>query len=162
MRALVSTSNHSSPAEITEVADPTPASAELLLEAKTASLNRGELSLLSTRPGWRPGQDVAGIVARAAADGNGPKVGTHAPAASRPRSRLAISPAVPAQGSSPSSSMGPTSGQFGRDLEYLARLMGEGKLQPQVGLEVSWKDLGRAMSALRNRQVNGKVVLRID
>ncbi len=43
-----------------------------------------------------------------------------------------------------------------------ARLMGEGKLQPQVGLRVSWKELGRAMSALRDRQVNGKVVLAID
>jgi NADPH:quinone reductase-like Zn-dependent oxidoreductase len=51
---------------------------------------------------------------------------------------------------------------FGRDLAYLAGLMGQGRLQPQVGLEVSWRDLGQAATALRDRRVNGKVVLRID
>jgi len=41
------------------------------------AVNRGEISLLQQRPdGWRPGRDVAGIVAVAAADGGGPKVGT--------------------------------------------------------------------------------------
>ncbi len=51
---------------------------------------------------------------------------------------------------------------FGCDLEYMVRLIGEGQLRPQVGLQVSWKELGRATSALRNREVNGKVVLTID
>jgi NADPH2:quinone reductase len=51
---------------------------------------------------------------------------------------------------------------FGRDLEYMAGLMGEGKLKPQVGLQVGWTELGRAIAALRDRQVNGKVVLTID
>jgi NADPH:quinone reductase len=38
---------------------------------------RRELSLLARRAdGWRPGQDLAGVVAAAAADGTGPAVGT--------------------------------------------------------------------------------------
>ncbi|MFC0113624.1 zinc-binding dehydrogenase [Kibdelosporangium aridum] len=41
-----------------------------------SSLNRGELRLLATRPaGWRPGQDIAGVVEQAAADGTGPRAG---------------------------------------------------------------------------------------
>jgi NADPH:quinone reductase len=41
------------------------------------SVNRGELGLLAARPdGWRPGQDVAGVVLRQAADGTGPGPGT--------------------------------------------------------------------------------------
>ena len=55
-----------------DVDEPSPASGELVLEVRAASLNRGELSLLAARPGWRPGQDVAGVVAQAAADGSGP------------------------------------------------------------------------------------------
>jgi NADPH:quinone reductase-like Zn-dependent oxidoreductase len=51
---------------------------------------------------------------------------------------------------------------FGRDLTYLARLIGEGRLQAPIGLELSWRDVGRAVAALRDRQVNGKVVLTVD
>jgi NADPH:quinone reductase-like Zn-dependent oxidoreductase len=51
---------------------------------------------------------------------------------------------------------------FGRDLGFLVSLMDLGKLEPQVGLEVSWKDLGAAVSALRDRRVNGKAVLLIE
>lgn len=51
---------------------------------------------------------------------------------------------------------------FGRDLAYMAHLIGEGRLQPQVGLELSWRELGKAVTALRDRQVNGKAVLRVD
>jgi NADPH:quinone reductase len=51
---------------------------------------------------------------------------------------------------------------FGADLGYLAGLVAAGKLRPPVGLEVSWRDLATATEALRNRQVNGKVVLTID
>ena len=51
---------------------------------------------------------------------------------------------------------------FGEDLGYLAGLVAAGKLQAPVGLELSWRQLARATEALRNRQVNGKVVLTID
>lgn len=51
---------------------------------------------------------------------------------------------------------------FGADLGYLAGLVAAGKLHAPVGLEVSWRELARATEALRNRQVNGKVVLTID
>ncbi len=67
------------------------------------SLNRGELRLLATRAaGWRPGQDIAGVVVRAAADGSGPPQGARVVAlvdqagwAQRvavPSSRLAVLP----------------------------------------------------------------------
>jgi NADPH2:quinone reductase len=47
------------------------------VEVHAFSLNRGELALLASRPeGWRPGQDIAGVVVQAAADGSGPKEGT--------------------------------------------------------------------------------------
>ena len=53
------------------------------------------------------------------------------------------------------------SGLLGK-LAYLASLLARGDLRPQIGLEVSWRDLGTALAALRDRQVNGKAVLRID
>jgi NADPH:quinone reductase-like Zn-dependent oxidoreductase len=49
-----------------------------------------------------------------------------------------------------------------RDLAALARLIGEGKLDPQVGLEVSWRDAASAVQALLDRRVLGKAVLTID
>jgi NADPH2:quinone reductase len=56
--------------------EPEPAPHELLLEVRAFGVNRGELFLLRQRPnGWRPGQDVAGVVVRAARDGNGPAEG---------------------------------------------------------------------------------------
>jgi NADPH:quinone reductase-like Zn-dependent oxidoreductase len=51
---------------------------------------------------------------------------------------------------------------FGRDLSYLARLVGGGRLHPQIGLETSWRDTRAAMADLRDRKVAGKVVLAID
>ncbi|MGZ8754992.1 MAG: zinc-binding dehydrogenase, partial [Acidimicrobiia bacterium] len=55
--------------------DPMPS--ELVVDVAAVSINRGELRLLAARPeGWRPGQDVAGIVREAAADGSGPSPGT--------------------------------------------------------------------------------------
>jgi NADPH:quinone reductase-like Zn-dependent oxidoreductase len=51
---------------------------------------------------------------------------------------------------------------FGADLTFLTRLLEAGQLKPEVGLEVSWHDLESALTALRDRQVHGKVVLRID
>ncbi len=76
MLAIVNTPNGSAPIEIREVPEPAPAANEALVEVRAFSLNRGELRLMQTRPeGWRPGQDIAGVVVQAAADGSGPKAG---------------------------------------------------------------------------------------
>jgi NADPH:quinone reductase len=67
------------------------------------AVNRGELTLVATRgDGWRPGQDLAGDVVRAAADGAGPRVGARvagladwhawAELAAVPSRRLAVLP----------------------------------------------------------------------
>ena len=305
MRSLVSTPDGPSPAEIQEVGEPAPGPGEVLLEVKAASINRGELNLLPNRPGWRPGQDVAGVVVKAAADGGGPPVGARAVAAVEqggwaervpaPTSRLAVlldgvsfaaaatlpvagltalralrtagpllglrllvtgasggvgrfavqlgrlgGAEVTAAAASPERSSGLTelgaaqvvhdgdepvgmfevvlegvggpslerslralapagvvvlyggaSGEearvglssfvpgrrgriqsffiyetdvetFGRDLGFLASLLGSHQLEPQIGLEVSWRDLGTAAAALRDRHVNGKAVLLVD
>lgn len=56
---------------------PQPAPHEAVVEVRACSVNRGELLLLDLRAdGWRPGQDVAGVVHRAAADGSGPAEGS--------------------------------------------------------------------------------------
>jgi NADPH:quinone reductase-like Zn-dependent oxidoreductase len=60
-----------------DLPEPEPAANEAVVEVRAYSLNRGELGLISRRPdGFRPGQDIAGIVVEAAADGSGPKTGT--------------------------------------------------------------------------------------
>ena len=57
--------------------EPEPGSADVLVEVAAYGINRGELSLIGQRTdGWAPGQDVAGVVAVAAADGSGPAAGT--------------------------------------------------------------------------------------
>jgi NADPH:quinone reductase-like Zn-dependent oxidoreductase len=77
MLAVVNTPNGSAPVELHEVSEPRPAPNEALVEVRAFSLNRGELRLLQIRPeGWRPGQDISGIVVEAAADGGGPTAGT--------------------------------------------------------------------------------------
>jgi NADPH2:quinone reductase len=75
MLALVNTPGGQDPAEIQEVKEPSPAPDEALIEVRAFSLNRGELRLLASRPeGWRPGQDVSGVVVREAEKG-GPREG---------------------------------------------------------------------------------------
>jgi NADPH:quinone reductase-like Zn-dependent oxidoreductase len=60
-----------------EVDEPSPLDSEALVAVRAVSINRGELRLLGVRPdGWRPGQDIAGVVVQAAADGSGPAVGS--------------------------------------------------------------------------------------
>jgi NADPH:quinone reductase-like Zn-dependent oxidoreductase len=60
-----------------EAPEPEPAPGEALVAVEAYSLNRGEIFLLEApRDGWRPGQDVAGRVERAAVDGSGPPAGT--------------------------------------------------------------------------------------
>jgi NADPH2:quinone reductase len=77
MLALVNTANSTSPVELREVTEPRPAPNEALVEVRAFSLNRGELRLFQIRPeGWRPGQDISGVVLKQAADGSGPEAGT--------------------------------------------------------------------------------------
>jgi NADPH:quinone reductase-like Zn-dependent oxidoreductase len=89
---------------IAAVDDPRPASGEALVAVRAFSVNRGELDLLQARTdGWRPGQDIAGVVVEQAADGSGPAAGARVVAlveqagwaelAAVPVSRLAPLPA---------------------------------------------------------------------
>lgn len=76
MRALVNLGDGGLGVELAEVPEPQPSASELLVGVSAVSVNRGELRLLAARPqGWQPGQDVAGTVLAAAADGSGPPVG---------------------------------------------------------------------------------------
>jgi NADPH:quinone reductase-like Zn-dependent oxidoreductase len=60
-----------------ELSDPSPERDQVVVAVVAYAVNRGELHLLQARPdGWQPGQDHAGVVARAAADGSGPPEGT--------------------------------------------------------------------------------------
>jgi NADPH:quinone reductase len=77
MLAVVNTPGGLEPVAIREVADLEPSPNEAIVAVRAFSLNRGELRLFQVRPeGWRPGQDIAGIVLEAAADGSGPPAGT--------------------------------------------------------------------------------------
>src|SRR5512146_1660557 len=77
MLAIVNTPGEAAPVAIREVAEPEPKPNEALVAVHAFSLNRGELRLFQVRPdGWRPGQDIAGVVLRQAADGSGPAAGT--------------------------------------------------------------------------------------
>ncbi|RUW68962.1 MULTISPECIES: zinc-binding dehydrogenase [unclassified Mesorhizobium] len=77
MLALVIASDSATGLRLAEVEDPRPLANEALIAVRATSLNRGELRLLAIRPdGWIPGQDIVGVVERAAADGTGPGVGT--------------------------------------------------------------------------------------
>jgi NADPH:quinone reductase len=76
MRAIVNTKSAPGGVSIAEVPEPEPRDNEAVVAVHAFSLNRGELRLIETRgDGWRPGQDIAGIVVREAADGTGPKAG---------------------------------------------------------------------------------------
>jgi NADPH:quinone reductase-like Zn-dependent oxidoreductase len=77
MFAVVNTPGGSTPVELRNVVEPEAQAHEAIVEVHAFSLNRGELALLANRPeGWRPGQDIAGVVVQEAADGSGPKVGS--------------------------------------------------------------------------------------
>jgi NADPH2:quinone reductase len=77
MLALVNTPSAPIPVELNEVPEPVPMADEAVVEVHAFSLNRGELALLAGRPeGWRPSQDIAGVVVQPAVDGSGPAKGT--------------------------------------------------------------------------------------
>lgn len=52
-------------------------------------------------------------------------------------------------------------GRASADLRYLAELLAEKKLDPQIALEASFRDPFGAMRALMQRQLEGKAVLRM-
>jgi NADPH2:quinone reductase len=103
MLALVNTPRGNTPVELRDVAEPEAAANEAIVEVRAFSLNRGELSLLANRPeGWRPGQDIAGVIVKSATDGSGPKEGSRVVAlvdqagwaqrAAAPTARMAVLP----------------------------------------------------------------------
>jgi len=103
MLAVVNTPHNRTPAELREVPEPVPATGEAVVAVHAFSLNRGELrSFRNNEDGWRPGQDIAGVVLRPAADGSGPPAGTRivalmdeggwAERAAVPTRRLAVLP----------------------------------------------------------------------
>jgi NADPH:quinone reductase len=47
-------------------------------------------------------------------------------------------------------------------LSRLVTLLEAGQLDPQIDLEVSWREAGDAIRALTDRQIAGKAVLHID
>jgi len=77
MLAVVNTPNGPAVTALRSVPEPETAADTAVIEVHAFSLNRGELALLAARPeGWRPGQDIAGVVVTPAADGSGPRPGT--------------------------------------------------------------------------------------
>lgn len=76
MQAVISTPAGPGWIEFRDVPLPEPAPDEALIAIRAFSVNRGELRLLGVREDWIPGQDTAGVVERAAADGSGPPAGT--------------------------------------------------------------------------------------
>ena len=63
--------------ELRDVDEPAPGSGVAVVEVRASSLNRGECSALRTaEDGWRPGWDIAGVIAEAALDGSSPPNGT--------------------------------------------------------------------------------------
>ena len=61
--AVVSTPGGDRWAELRDVPTPEPGPDELLVEVHAAGINRGELTLVQMREDFRPGQEIAGVVA---------------------------------------------------------------------------------------------------
>lgn len=77
MLGVVNTPDGPAPVELRDLPEPQPAPNQALVAVRAFSLNRGELrSFRNNLEGWVPGQDVAGEVLQAAADGSGPPVGS--------------------------------------------------------------------------------------
>jgi len=52
--------------------------------------------------------------------------------------------------------------RFAPDLALLVSLVADGSLDPQIGVERSWRDIARVAEQLRDRRVAGKAVLLVD
>ena len=77
MRALVAAPGAPGGIELRDVEDPSPADGIAVVQVRACSLNRGECTaLLTAEDGWRPGWDVAGVIAEPALDGSSPPPGT--------------------------------------------------------------------------------------
>ncbi|RJO76984.1 alcohol dehydrogenase [Nocardia panacis] len=78
MRALVYDPAAEFGVRFDEVDEPRPESSQAVIDVQAAAVNFGELAFTARqlRPGQVFGKDAAGVVARAAADGSGPAVGT--------------------------------------------------------------------------------------
>ena len=69
MRALVAAPGAPGGIELRDVDEPVPANAVAVVEVRACSLNRGECAALRTaEDGWRPGWDVAGVIAEPSAE----------------------------------------------------------------------------------------------
>jgi NADPH2:quinone reductase len=75
MQAVAATPDGPGWVELRTIEVPQPAPGEALIAVRAFGVNRGELRLVAGRDGWVPGQDIAGVVERAAADGSGPAAG---------------------------------------------------------------------------------------
>ncbi len=76
IRAVVIDANAPAHLAIADVDDPTPRPEEALIRVHALSINRGEVRRAQNSPaGGRIGWDIAGVVEKAAEDGNGPKEG---------------------------------------------------------------------------------------
>jgi NADPH:quinone reductase-like Zn-dependent oxidoreductase len=77
MQALVASGDGTERVTLDEVREPQPGFSEAMVEQRVISLNRGEArALRASQPGAVFGWDVAGVVARPAADGSGPPIGS--------------------------------------------------------------------------------------
>ena len=52
--------------------------------------------------------------------------------------------------------------RFAPDLALLVSLIADGSLDPQIGVERSWRDIATVTEQLRDRRVAGKAVLLVD
>ncbi len=69
MQAVVSTPGGERWAELRELPAPEPGADELLVQVHAAGINRGELTLVQMREDFRPGQEIAGVVAAGPREG---------------------------------------------------------------------------------------------